>query len=56
MTKKKQKRSSTTAVPQFTLRRGKRTVSFIADKVLIFRLMRNLHGRSELSKLLYKIV
>lgn len=33
------------SAPTFVFKRGKRTVHFIADKVVIFRLMRSLHGR-----------
>lgn len=31
--------------PSYTLRYGKKTIRFIADKVVIFQLMRKLHGR-----------
>ena len=39
--KSKKKQANTTIV----FKRGKRTIHLIADKVVIFRLMRNLHGR-----------
>ncbi len=42
----KSRRSSKKRKPDYmTLTYGKRTVRFIADRVLIFRLMRNVHGR-----------
>lgn len=39
------KKRSQKSAPEFTIKYGRRTVRFIADKVIIFRLMRQLHGR-----------
>lgn len=45
-TKKKAKKQKQQELsPTFVVRRGKRTIHLIADKVVIFRLMRSLHGR-----------
>ncbi|MFO0781316.1 MAG: DUF998 domain-containing protein [Candidatus Saccharimonadales bacterium] len=47
MAKKQTAKRRKSAPPTSTvvIRRGKRTIHVIADKVIIFRLMRNLHGR-----------
>lgn len=42
---KKRHKSNKSVTPERTFIIGKRTVRFIADKVIIFRLMRLLHGR-----------
>lgn len=44
-TKKRSKRSETRFENFYSLRYGKRTLHLIKDKVIIFRLMRSLHGR-----------
>lgn len=41
--KRKSKKNST--IPNYSVTFGKRTIRFIADRVVIFRLMRKLHGR-----------
>lgn len=42
---KRSQRRQKELTPTFVFKRGKRTIHFIADKVVIFRLMRSLHGR-----------
>lgn len=45
-TKRKTKRKKQpVTTSRFVIRRGRKTIHFIADRVVIFRLMRNLHGR-----------
>lgn len=44
-TKKRNTKPVTDAYPQRTFTFGKRTVRFLADRVVVFRLMRSLHGR-----------
>ncbi len=39
------KKKTEKIIPRFTLRYGKKTIRFIGDRVIIFRLMRRLHGR-----------
>jgi hypothetical protein len=41
----KQKNSKKKSFSGYTIRYGKKTIRFIGDKVVIFRLMRSLHGR-----------
>jgi hypothetical protein len=43
--KKRRQTKKPESVPSYTLRYGKKTIHFILDKVLIFRLMRSLRGR-----------
>jgi hypothetical protein len=45
MTKQKNTRRTNKTFSGYTLRYGKKTIRFIGDKVVIFRLMRSLHGR-----------
>lgn len=45
MAKKKKSRQTIKNAPEYSLTYGRRTVHFIADKVLIFRFLRKLHGR-----------
>jgi hypothetical protein len=45
MAKKNKKNSRTSKYPTLSIRWGHKTIRFIIDRVLIFRLMRTLHGR-----------
>lgn len=45
MPKSKRKNKRQQSLTGYSLRYGKKTVRFIGDRVVLFRLMRNLHGR-----------